>query len=57
MRGSRYRVGQVSTLKHAVISPEVYKATTSTKDFWGQKTPKYGTFRGGEKVEIAIFGF
>jgi hypothetical protein len=54
MRGSGYRVGQVSTIKDAVTSPSVYKAATSTKDFWGKKPPKYGTFRGGKKVEIAI---
>jgi hypothetical protein len=55
MRRSRYRVGQVSTLEHTVPSPAVYKAATSTKDFLGEKTPKYGTFRGEKKVEIAIF--
>jgi hypothetical protein len=25
------------------------------KGFFGEKTPKYGTFRGEKKVEIAIF--
>jgi len=51
MRGSGCRVGQVSTLKHTVTSPAVYKAATSTNDFCGKRPPNTAHFEGKKRLK------
>jgi len=57
LRGNGYRVGQVSSLKHTVTSPAVYKPATSTNDFWGKRPPHTAHFEGKKRLKSPHFDY